>query len=83
MQGDACKLSANLGKFDVAFAGNLIDRLYDPEAFLRGVVSVLNDKSLLILTSPYSWLLEYTSVDKWLGGKQVNGKDLTTYERLK
>lgn len=30
IQGDACKLSPELGKFDVIFAGNLIDRLYDP-----------------------------------------------------
>lgn len=35
LQGDACKLDHNLGKFDVIFGGNLIDRLYDPEGFLK------------------------------------------------
>jgi hypothetical protein len=41
------------------------------------------DKSLLIITSPYSWLEEFTSIDKWLGGKEINGKEVTTYQGLK
>lgn len=32
--GDACKLDKSLGKFSLIFGGNLIDRLYDPFAFL-------------------------------------------------
>ena len=83
VQGDACKLNSDLGKFDLIFAGNLIDRLYDPEAFLNHVVKFMNQKSILVITSPYTWLEEYTKVDKWLGGKQINGKDTTTYERLR
>lgn len=62
MQGDACKLNADLGKFDVIFAGNLIDRVYDPEAFLRRAVALLTEKSLLVLTSPYYWLEDFTKV---------------------
>jgi ubiquinone/menaquinone biosynthesis C-methylase UbiE len=30
IEGDACHLSPELGKFDVVFAGNLIDRISDP-----------------------------------------------------
>jgi hypothetical protein len=30
VEGDACNLSNEIGKFDVIFAGNLIDRIYDP-----------------------------------------------------
>lgn len=56
IQGDACKLSHDLGKFDAIFAGNLIDRLYDPEAFLKQVSTFLTGKSILVLTSPYTWL---------------------------
>lgn len=82
MKGDACKLDPSLGKFDIVFAGNVVDRLYDPEAFIRGVVNFMNPKSLIVLTSPYSWLEEFTPIDKWLGGKQINGKDVTGYERI-
>ena len=82
LQGDACKLSADLGQFDVIFAGNLIDRLYDPEGFLHQVVKFLKPKSILILTSPYTWLEEYTKKEQWIGGREINGKNVTTYERL-
>lgn len=47
------------------------------------ITSFLSSKSLLILTSPYTWLEEYTQIDKWLGGRQINGKDVTTYEALR
>jgi len=39
--GDACKLEQSLGKFSLIFGGNLIDRLYDPEAFLLQVAGFL------------------------------------------
>jgi hypothetical protein len=35
--GDACKMDKAMGKFNLIFGGNLIDRLYDPEAFLTHV----------------------------------------------
>ena len=37
LQGDACNLNKDLGKFDVIFGGNLIDRLYDPASFLTHI----------------------------------------------
>jgi 2-polyprenyl-3-methyl-5-hydroxy-6-metoxy-1,4-benzoquinol methylase len=54
--GDACNLDQGLGKFSLIFGGNLIDRLYDPEAFLLHVSHFLEPNGVLILTSPYSWL---------------------------
>ena len=54
--GDACKLDAALGKFSMIFGGNLIDRLYDPEAFLIQVAGFLEKDGVLMLTSPYTWL---------------------------
>ena len=34
MQGDACNLAPKYTDYDLVFAGNLIDRLYDPAKFL-------------------------------------------------
>lgn len=56
IEGDGCKLDKGLGKFSLIFAGNLIDRIYDPEGFLRQITEFLDDKGILILTSPYTWL---------------------------
>lgn len=53
-------MNKELGKFDAIFGGNLLDRLYDPEAFLKGVVDFMSEKSILVLSSPYTWLTDYT-----------------------
>jgi SAM-dependent methyltransferase len=60
VEGDACKLDKSLGKFSFIFGGNLIDRLYDPEAFLVQVSQFLELNGVLMLSSPYSWLEEFT-----------------------
>jgi hypothetical protein len=37
----------------------------------------------LVLTSPYTWLQEFTERDKWLGGIKVNGENQSTLDGLK
>jgi hypothetical protein len=36
----------------------------------------------LVLLSPFTWLREYTDVNKWIGGKKVNGENMTTVEGI-
>lgn len=84
MQGDACNLPDKFSQYDLIFAGNLIDRLYDPSLFLELVKSRLNTGGLLVITSPYTWLEEFTERDKWLGGfKADTGENYSTYEGLR
>jgi len=78
MQGDACNLKALFSGYDLVFAGNLVDRLYDPAAFLRDIGRRVLPGGLLVLTSPYTWLEEYTPKDKWLGGRREHGEPLPT-----
>lgn len=66
--GDACKLDKSIGKFNLIFGGNLIDRLYDPKAFIAQVSEFLEPNGVLILASPYTWLEEYTPKERWIGG---------------
>jgi 5-histidylcysteine sulfoxide synthase/putative 4-mercaptohistidine N1-methyltranferase len=83
-QGDACNLKAHFREYDLIIATNLIDRLYDPMLFLEGIEDRLNDEGMLILTSPYTWLVEYTPKEKWLGGyKDENGEEVDTLTTLK
>jgi 5-histidylcysteine sulfoxide synthase/putative 4-mercaptohistidine N1-methyltranferase len=81
-QGDACNLKPQFTNYDLVFAGNLIDRLYEPEKFLQDIVERLNPGGLLVLTSPYTWLEEFTPRENWLGGKKVNGENQTTLAAL-
>ena len=82
MQGDACNLKALYTDYDLVFAGNLIDRLYDPALFLSGIASRVLPGGLLVITSPYTWLEEYTPKAKWLGGRREHGEPLTTFAGL-
>ena len=84
MQGDACNLRGKLTDYDLVFAGNLIDRLYDPAKFLDHIKQRIRPGGLLVLTSPYTWLEEFTKRDKWLGGfKADTGENYSTLEGIR
>ncbi len=83
-QGDACNLKAHIGGYDLILATNLIDRLYEPRLFLESVHERINAKGMLILTSPYTWLEEFTAKEYWLGGyKDEDGKTVHTLDTLR
>jgi len=81
LQGDACNLVEKYNEYDLVFAGNLIDRLYDPEKFLKLIKNRIVTNGLLVLVSPYNWDEEHTPREKWLGGfKDNTGENFTTFE---
>jgi putative 4-mercaptohistidine N1-methyltranferase len=67
-RGDACNLPDDLGAFDLVLMANLIDRLPDPAKCLARLPDLVSEEGWLVITSPYTWLEEYTPRDKWLGG---------------
>ena len=84
MQGDACNLVAKYRDYDLVFAGNLIDRLYDPAKFLGMIHERVNKGGLLVLVSPYTWMEEFTDRKNWVGGfKAPTGESYTTLDGLK
>lgn len=84
IQGDACKLPAGLGTFDAVLAANLLCRVPDPQACLQGIADALNPGGVLVLTSPFTWMEDYTAKAKWLGGRVgEDGKALRCADALK
>ena len=67
-QGDACALRDDLGTFDLVLMANLIDRLPDPAKCLARLPALISPGGWLVITSPYTWLEEYTPREKWLDG---------------
>ena len=65
-QGDACALRADLGTFDFVLMANLVDRLPDPARCLAQLPALIRPGGWLVITSPYTWLEEYTPREKWL-----------------
>lgn len=83
MQGDAQDLPDEITELDLVLMANLIDRLPDPAAALEEIVTRINAGGYLIITSPYTWLEEYTPKEKWLGGFENESGVQTTFEGLK
>eukprot|EP00741_Cyanophora_paradoxa_P004606 tig00000821_g4470.t1 len=81
LQGDACALDAAAlgGPADIVLGANLIDRLHTPSAFLEALPRLLKPGGLLVLTSPYTWMTDFTPKEAWLGGKDGRG----THEGLR
>lgn len=82
-EGNALFLREGLGSFDVILMANLIDRLIHPSQCLRSMASRIRSKGHLILTSPYTWLEEFTPQSEWIGGKRMGEKSLSTLDALK
>lgn len=78
--GDACNLSQKLGAFDAVVAANLICRLPDPRIFLGRLPSLVKPGGQLLLTTPFTWMEEYTPVRNWLGATPQTG---SSFEVLK
>jgi putative 4-mercaptohistidine N1-methyltranferase len=83
MRGDAMKLPDGLGKFDAVLMANLIDRLGEPRKGLAQLPGLMNPGGQLVITSPYTWLAEYTPKENWLGGFERDGQQVRTLDSLK
>lgn len=82
-QGDACNLATQFKEYDLIMATNLIDRLYQPQLFLNTIHERINTGGFLVLTSPYTWLEEYTQKKFWIGGYvDENGREVSTLDGL-
>ena len=81
--GDAQALRASLGNFDVVLAANLIDRLVEPARFLARCADLVKAGGQLVLTSPYTWLEDFTPRENWLGGFIFRDARRTTLDGLR
>ncbi|XP_064603824.1 uncharacterized protein LOC135469204 [Liolophura sinensis] len=83
-QGDACDLPTSLGQFGCVLAANLICRLHKPFDFLARLPGLVAPGGILVITSPYTWLEQFTPKSTWLGGyRDEKGKPVTGFDTLK
>jgi len=64
-QGDAMNLRPDLGCFDIVHAANLLCRLPDPLLCLQRLPDLVKPGGQLLLTTPCTWLEEFTPKDAW------------------
>ena len=80
--GDAMALRSDLGAFDVVLMANLIDRLREPQRCLARLPALVRAGGQLVITSPYTWLEEFTPRENWVGGYAQDGASVTTLDGL-
>ncbi len=65
--GDAQRIREDIGRFDVVIACNLICRLPEPMRLLKRLPQLVKPGGQLFITTPFTWLEEYTPSTNWLG----------------
>jgi len=81
-QADAANLKPRFTGYNLILAANLIDRMVNPIRFLTTVHERLEPGGLLVITSPYTWLEEFTKREQWVGGYRKDGEPYSTLEAL-
>ena len=74
------ELPKDIGTFDVIHAANLICRLPDPDRLLLRLPNLLKKGGRLIITTPCTWLGEFTKPEKWPILKSQSAKPVKTKE---
>lgn len=72
--GDAMSISTSEQARDVVLAANLICRLPEPMKFLSRLPSLVKPGGQLLLTTPFTWLEEFTPRERWLGAKDATDR---------
>ena len=84
-QGDACDLPLHHKGFDAVLMANVLCRLPEPVACLermQGANALVAHGGILVMTTPFSWLEEYTPKSRWLDGIKGVKNILTEFELL-
>ena len=71
-QGDAQCIRTDIGQFDLVIACNLVCRLPEPVRLLERLPDLVKPSGQLFMTTPFSWLEEYTPPENWLGDGAVD-----------
>ncbi len=66
-QGDAQAIRNDIGQFEVVIACNLICRLPEPMKVLNRLIELVKPGGQLFITTPFTWLEEFTPSENWLG----------------
>jgi putative 4-mercaptohistidine N1-methyltranferase len=80
--GDAQSPRPGLGRFDVVLLANLLDRLPDPRRCLQNLPKLVSNSGQLIITTPCTWIEEFTPTSHWLGGVVRDGQPVSTLQGL-
>lgn len=74
--GDAHAVRDDIGSFDLVLCANLLCRLHTPRRLLARLPDLVNPAGQLVITTPNTWLEEFTARDYWIGATPETGEPL-------
>ncbi len=80
-QGDAMTVST-ASAFDVVLAANLLCRLPEPMRLIERLPALVRPGGQLLLTTPFTWLEEFTPKAHWIGGTAATGRSFEALRAL-
>jgi 5-histidylcysteine sulfoxide synthase/putative 4-mercaptohistidine N1-methyltranferase len=83
--GDACVLPLYLKEFDAVVLANVLCRLPKPAVCLermQGINGLVKAGGILVITSPFSWLPQYTPPGDWFNGISDIATILTEFDLI-
>ncbi|CAF3870011.1 unnamed protein product [Rotaria sp. Silwood1] len=83
--GDACSLPLYLKDFDAVVLANVLCRLPKPSICLermQGNNGLVMAGGILVMTTPFSWLPQYTPSNHWLNSVKDIGNILTEFDLI-
>ena len=82
-QGDATKSEPGK-RYDLIFAGNLLDRLAAPADFLSSIAKRLEPGGLFVISTPYTLMESFTPRAMWIGGyARTDGHEVTILDGMR
>lgn len=84
-QGDACDIAPYYQGFDAVLLANVLCRLPEPMRCLermQGQGALVAQGGVLVMTTPFSWLEEFTPRENWLEGVSAVKKALHEFELI-
>ena len=81
-QGDLSNLKNNFIGYDLIIVQQVLEESYNPSQFLQSVHERMNKNALLIVVSTYNFDEQNTEKSNWLGGRKINGENVTGLDGL-
>jgi putative 4-mercaptohistidine N1-methyltranferase len=72
----------NPKSFDVVLAANLLCRLPDPMRLIERLPALVKPGGQLLLTTPFTWLEDFTPKINWIGGTPAAGRSFDALRTL-
>lgn len=76
LQSDASNMKSVFVGYDLVLINDILDQMYNPRHFLRGVHKRMNEGGRLIVATGFDWSEECTIRENWVGGHRKAGEQI-------